>query len=95
MQAVRQVVFTYMLIVGQLDVDGHSFAPIGLHKIYAASDWFLIKWLCISLKGLPEVQVQKQSDNSSYRHDFSIYRRVSDSYPAFFLLIATTSNKNF
>jgi hypothetical protein len=28
-QAVRQVVFTDMLIVGRLDVDGQSFAPIG------------------------------------------------------------------
>ncbi len=35
----RQVVFTNMLIVGQLDVDGQSFAPIGLHKMDAASDW--------------------------------------------------------
>ncbi len=42
MQAVRQVVFTYVLIVGRLDVDGQSFAPIGLHKIDAASDWLLI-----------------------------------------------------
>jgi hypothetical protein len=33
MQAVRQVVFTNVLIVGRLDVDGQSFAPIGLHKI--------------------------------------------------------------
>jgi hypothetical protein len=29
---VRQVVFTDVLNVGQLDVDGQSFAPIGLHK---------------------------------------------------------------
>ncbi len=35
MQAVRQVVFTDVLIVGRLDVDGQSFAPIGLHKIDA------------------------------------------------------------
>jgi hypothetical protein len=47
-QAVRQVVF----------VDDQSFAPIGLHKIDAASDWLLIKWLCIGMKGLPGVQVQ-------------------------------------
>jgi hypothetical protein len=40
----RQVVFTDVLIVGRLDVDGPSFAPIGLHKIDAASDWLLIKW---------------------------------------------------
>jgi hypothetical protein len=37
MQAVRQVVFTDLLIVGQLDVDSQSFAPIGLHKIDAFS----------------------------------------------------------
>ncbi len=37
MQAVRQVVFTDVLIVGRLDVDGQSFAPIGLHKIDASS----------------------------------------------------------
>ncbi len=43
MQAVRQVVFTDVLIVGRLDVDGQSFAPIGLHKIDAASDWLFIK----------------------------------------------------
>ncbi len=54
MQAVRQVVFTDVLIVGRLDVDGQS-APIGLHKTDAASDWLLIKRLCISMKGLPEV----------------------------------------
>ncbi len=37
------MVFTDVLIVGRLDVDGQSFAPIGLHKIDAASDWLLIK----------------------------------------------------
>ncbi len=37
---VRQVVFTDVLIVGRLAVDGQSFAPIGLHKMDAASDWF-------------------------------------------------------
>jgi hypothetical protein len=58
MQAVRQVVFTDVLIVGRLEVGGQSFAPIGLHKIDAASDGLLIKRLCISMKGLPEVQVQ-------------------------------------
>ncbi len=41
-QAVHQVVFTDVLIVGRLDVDGQSFVPIGLHKIDAASDWLLI-----------------------------------------------------
>jgi hypothetical protein len=53
MQAVRQV-----LIVGRLDVDGQSFAPIGLHKIDASSDWLLIKRHCIGMKGLPGVQLQ-------------------------------------
>ncbi len=55
----HQVVFTDVPIVGRLDVDDQSFAPIGLHKIEAASDQLLIKRLCISMKGLPEVQVQK------------------------------------
>ncbi len=58
-QAVRQAVFTDVLIVGRLDVDGQSFAPIGLHKIDEASDWLLIKQQWIGMKGLPEVQVQK------------------------------------
>jgi hypothetical protein len=58
-QAVRQVVFTDVLTVGRLDVDGQSFAPIGLHKIDAASDWLLMKRHCIGRKGLPEVQIQK------------------------------------
>ena len=43
MQAVRQVVFTDVLIVGRLNVGGQSFAPIGLLKIDASSDWLLIK----------------------------------------------------
>ncbi len=55
-QAVRQVVFTDVLIVGRLDVDSESFAPIGLHKADAASDWLLIKRHCIGTKGLPGVQ---------------------------------------
>jgi hypothetical protein len=58
MQAVRQVVFTDVLIVGRLDVDGRSFAPIGLHKTDAASDWWLIKRHNIGMKGLPGVQQQ-------------------------------------
>ncbi len=58
MQAVRQVVFTDVLIVGRLDVNDQSFAPNGLHKIHAASDWLLIKRLCIAMEGLPGVQVQ-------------------------------------
>ncbi len=56
MQAVRQVVFTDVLIVGRLDVDDQSFAPIGVHKIDAASDWLLIKWHYSGMKGLPGVQ---------------------------------------
>jgi hypothetical protein len=58
MQAVRQVVFTDVLIVGRLDVDGQSFAPIGLHKIDAAPDLLLIKRLCVGMIGLPGVQLQ-------------------------------------
>ena len=58
MQAVRQVVFTDVLIVGRLDVDGQSFAPIGLHKIDASSDWLLIKRHCIGMKCFPGVQLQ-------------------------------------
>ena len=49
MQAVRQVVFTDVLIVGRLDVDDQSFVPIGLHKIDAACD-------CLLMNGLPGVQ---------------------------------------
>jgi hypothetical protein len=58
MPAVRQVVFTDVLIVGQLDVDSQSFAPIGLHKIDASSDWLLVQHHCICMKGLPGVQLQ-------------------------------------
>ncbi len=58
MQAVCQVVFTDVLIVGRLDVDGQSFAPNGLHKTDASSDWLLIKRHCICMKGLPVVQLQ-------------------------------------
>jgi hypothetical protein len=58
MQAVRQVVSTYVLIVGRLDVDSQSFAPIGLHKIDAASDWLLTNQLSIGMKGSPGVQIQ-------------------------------------
>jgi hypothetical protein len=45
MQAVRQAVFNDVLIVVRLDVDSQSFAPIGLHKKNAASDWLLTKRL--------------------------------------------------
>jgi hypothetical protein len=58
MLAVRQVLFTDVLIVGQLDVYGQSFAPIGLHKIDASSDWLFIKRHCIGMKGLPGVHQQ-------------------------------------
>jgi hypothetical protein len=58
MQALRQVVFTDVLIVGRLDVDSQSSAPIGLHKSDAASDRLLIKRLCIGMKGLTGVQLQ-------------------------------------
>jgi hypothetical protein len=65
------MVFT-VLIVGRLDVDDQSFAPIGLHKTDAASDWSLIKRHCIGTKGLPGVQLQNQSDYICYWLDFSI-----------------------
>jgi hypothetical protein len=58
MQAVRQVVFTDVLIVGRLDMDSQSFPPIGLHKTDAASDWLLRKQHCNGMKGLPGVQLQ-------------------------------------
>jgi hypothetical protein len=45
MQAVRQVVFTDVLIVVRLDVYSQSFATFGLHKKDAASDWLLTKQL--------------------------------------------------
>ena len=52
MQAVRQVVFTDVLIVGRLDVDGQSFSPIGVHKIDPSSDWLLIKQHSHGMEGL-------------------------------------------
>jgi hypothetical protein len=57
-QEKRQVVFSDVLIVGRLDVVGQSFAPIGLHKSFPASDWLLMKRHCIGTKGLPGVQLQ-------------------------------------
>ncbi len=50
MQAVRQVVFTDVRFVVRLDVDGQSFAPIGLHKIDAASDWLLTERLATEFR---------------------------------------------
>ncbi len=58
MQAVRQVVFTDVLIVCRLDVDGQSFAPIGIHKIDPSSDWLLIKRHSNGMEGLPGFQKQ-------------------------------------
>jgi hypothetical protein len=58
LQAVRQVVFTDVLIVGRLDVDGQIFASIGLNKKDAASAWLLIKRRCIGMEGLPGGQLQ-------------------------------------
>ena len=50
----RQVVFTDVLVVGRLDVHGQSFAPFGLHKIDAASDWLLKKRVCLVWKACRE-----------------------------------------
>jgi hypothetical protein len=59
MQAVRQVVFTDVLIfVGRFDVDSQSFAPIGVHKIDPSSDWLLIKRHSNGMEGLLGVQIQ-------------------------------------
>ena len=58
MQGVRQVVFTDVLIVRRLDVEGQSFAPIGLHKIDPSSDWLLIKQHSNGMEGLPGAQIQ-------------------------------------
>jgi hypothetical protein len=49
-----------------------SFAPIGLHKTDAASDWLFIK-TALCTKGLPGAQIQ--NDNTSCRREFSIYRK--------------------
>ncbi len=48
----------HLLIVGRLDVDGQSFAPISLHKTDAASDWLLLKRHYIGTKGLLGIQLQ-------------------------------------
>jgi hypothetical protein len=53
---VRQVIFTDVLIVGRLDVDDQSCAPIGLHNTDSGSDWLLIIYHCIGTKGLLKVQ---------------------------------------
>jgi hypothetical protein len=41
------MVFTDVLIVGRLNVDGQSLAPIGLQETDAASDWLFIKRHCL------------------------------------------------
>ncbi len=48
------MVFTDVLIVGLLDVDGHSFAPIGLIKTDAASNWLLINGAALVPKACRE-----------------------------------------
>ncbi len=70
------MVYTDVLIVGRLDVDGQSFALIGLHKTDTASDGLLIKRHCIGMKGWTGVQVQKSSDNISCRRDFSTGKKM-------------------
>ncbi len=52
------MVFTDVLIVGRLDVDGQSFASIGLHQTGTASALLLIKgtvrpdWICMRVVSL-------------------------------------------
>ncbi len=70
---------------------GQSFAPIGLHKTDAASDWLLIKRNCIVKKGLPEAQIQNKSDYISYQRDISIYRKKD----VLFLLKIRGASKKF
>ncbi len=55
-----------LLIVGRLDLDGQSFALIGLHESDAASDWLLIKRDCIGTKAC------RESSYKINRRDFSI-----------------------
>jgi hypothetical protein len=89
-QAVHQVVFIDVLIVGRLNADGHSFALIGFHKIGFAFDWLLIKHHCIGTKDLPGVQLQNKSDYIGYQRDFCIYRKEDD----LFQLKARGASKN-
>jgi hypothetical protein len=56
-----------VLIVGRLDVDGQSFAPIGLHK----TELPLIQHL---YERLAESPVTKLLDNISCRRNFSFNR---------------------
>jgi hypothetical protein len=64
--AVRQVVFAEVQKQSDRELQfsrcsdiGQCFAPIGLHKTDAASDWLFIKRHYLNKKGLPGVQVQK------------------------------------
>jgi hypothetical protein len=56
------VVLTDVLIVGRRDVDGQSFAPIGLHKTDAASDWLLIN----SNSNASETKANESFDNGVF-----------------------------
>jgi hypothetical protein len=47
-----------VVLLGRLDVDAQSFAPIGLHKANAAYDGLLLKRQRIGPKSLPGVQLQ-------------------------------------
>jgi hypothetical protein len=51
-QSDRELQFSWCSDIGQ------SFAPIGLHKTDAASDWLLIKQHNIGKKGLLGVELQ-------------------------------------
>ena len=46
------MVFTDVLIVGRLDVDAQSFAPIDLHKMDTYSDWLVAHSHKTSLHGM-------------------------------------------
>ncbi len=78
-QAVRQVVFTAVLTVSRLDVDGQSFAPIGLLKTDAASDWLLIKRHCIGTKVGLEISDKKIIPRKTEQTEQMV---ISDGIPA-------------
>jgi hypothetical protein len=59
----------YLNVVGRLDVDDQSCAPIGLHKTDAASDWLLINGTALVGKACRESSY-KITDNISNRRDF-------------------------